>query len=242
MELSPLWRRFSHPVTARSARKGRTMSSLYTIDQLKWFSDRLEEDGYTAEQFNLLGQGGRLTAMLGVIRGTHEIRPIGHIIDLAVPCKLPFNGAERVSPAKSGVVKLERRGDDLYLDGKKIELFRSAGQQGDRYIVGHELRKELEAKGGNVSGSILDHLVAHPELWPESWKRDENGNTIFVYFWDDIFRSSDGGLCVRCGYWGDGKVVSDCHWLDRGWYRYGPSASIRTTETFEAYVAALERI
>ena len=149
------------------------------------------------------------------------------LIDLAVPCKLPFTSAERVSPAKTGVVKLERRGDDLCLDGKKIKLFRSAGQQGGSYIVGHDLRKELKVKGGNVSGSILDHLVAHPELWPESWKRDENGNTIFVYFWDDIFRRpSSGGLCVRCGCWGGGRVVSDCDWLDDDWDRLNPAASV----------------
>ncbi len=148
------------------------------------------------------------------------------LIDLSVPCKLPFDGAERVSPAKSGVVKIEKRGDDLYLDGKKIELFRSAGQEGDRYIIGHKLREELEAKGGNVGGSILDHLVAHPELWPENWKKDDQGNTIYVYFWDDIFRRSDGRLYVRCGCWHDGEVVSGYGWLVRGWGRIGPSASV----------------
>lgn len=163
---------------------------------------------------------------INVARGLAEIRPINHTIDLAVPCKLPFKGAERISPAKSGVVKIERRGGNLYIDGKKIELFHSAGQQGDSHIVGHELRKEFEAKGGQCGGSILDHLVAHPELWPESWKRDENGDTIFVYFWDDIFRGSDGGLCVRYGYWSAGRVVSYHDWLDYVWYRFRPSASV----------------
>ena len=37
------------------------------------------------------------------------------IIDLAIPCQLPFGGVEHMSPAKSGVVELERRNDDLYL-------------------------------------------------------------------------------------------------------------------------------
>lgn len=150
------------------------------------------------------------------------------LIDLSVPCKLPFNGAERVSPAKSGIVKLERRGDDLYIDGKKIELFLSAGQKGDSYIVGHDLRKELEARGGNLSGSVLDHLEAHPELWPESWKKDSQGNTIYVFFWDDIFRYSDGYLYVRYGYWRGGRVVSNYNWLDNNWNGNNPAASVAT--------------
>lgn len=203
------------------------MSSLYTIDQMKWLSDRFEEDELTPDEVNALAESGRLRNIRGVLRGTHEIRAINHIVDLSVPCKLPFNGAERVSQAKSGVVKLERRGDNLYLDGEKINLFLSAGQQGDSYIVGHDLRKELEARGGNLGGSILDHLVAHPEMWPESWKMDSQGNTIYVYFWDDIFRHpTNGRLCVRCGYWLEGEVVSRYRWLGNGWDRHHPAASV----------------
>jgi len=149
------------------------------------------------------------------------------LIDLSVPCKLPFSGAERVSSAKSGIVKLERRGDDLYLDGKKIELFRSSGQEVDRYTVGHELRKEIEARGGNLSAKILDYLEEHPELWPESWKKDVDGNTIYVYFWDDIFcRPASDRLFVRCGFWREGRVVSFYYWLARDWDRRRPAASV----------------
>lgn len=147
------------------------------------------------------------------------------LIDLSAPCMLPFNGAERVSPAKSGVVKLERRGDNLYLDGVKLDLFLSENQQGGKVVVGHELRKELEAKGGQTSAKVLDHLVEHPELWPESWKKDAQGNTIYVFFWDDIFRNSDGDLYVRFGCWIEGEVVSDFSWLGVDWLGYDPSAS-----------------
>ena len=202
------------------------MSSLYTIDQMKWFSDRLEEDGYTAEQFNLLGQSGRLREMLCVLRGTHEIRPIDHMINLSIPCKLPFTDAEHVSSAKSGIVRLERHGDDLCLDGKKINLFLSDGQKGG-FIVGHELRKELEAKDGNVSAKVLDHTVEHPELWPESWKKDDQGRTIYIFFWDDIFRLPvRDRLYVRYGCWGGGRVVSHYRWLGYGWNVRSPAASL----------------
>lgn len=203
------------------------MSSLYSIDLLKELSDGFEEDGYTPEEVKALRSHGYLRATLRVLRGTHEIRPIDHIVDLAVPCKLPFTGAERVSPAKTGVVKLERRDDDLYLNGKKINLFISEKQKGDKAIGGHDFRKELEARGGNVSAKVLDHLVDYPQMWPESWKKDDQGNTIYVYFWDDIFRSpSRGGLYVRYGCWHGGRVVSNYDWLGSGWHSNDPSASV----------------
>ncbi len=153
--------------------------------------------------------------------------PIAHIIDLSVPCKLPFDGAERVNLAKSGVVKLRRRGDGLCLGGVKLSLFLSENQKGGKVIGGHELRKELEARGNNLSAKILDYLEEHSELWPGSWKRDEDGNTIYVYFWDDIFRGpSSGRLCIRFGVWRASRVVSSFSWLDLDWNRCDPAASL----------------
>ena len=193
---------------------------------MKELSDGFEEDGFTPEEVKALRAYGRLRAIRGILRGTHEVKAIDHMIDLSVPCKLPFVGAERVSPAKSGVVKLEPQGKGLTVDDKMINLFLSEEQKSG-VIVGHELRKELEAKGGNLSASILDHLVAYPALWPESWKKDDQGNTIYVCFWDDIFRGlADGILYVRCGYWRGGEVVSSYDWLGNDWRRYNPSASL----------------
>ena len=154
-----------------------------------------------------------------------EIKPIDHVIDLSSPARLPFIGATLEVHRGSGIVKLERRGDDLYLDGKKINLFLSKKQKGGS-IGGHDLRKELEKRGDNVSAKVLDHLVDHPELWPESWKKDKDCKTIYIFFWDDIFRDSDGGLFVRFGCWRGGKVVSNYVWLGHGWFGYSPSASL----------------
>lgn len=201
------------------------MSSLYSIDLMKELSDGFEEDGFTPAEVKSFLSRGRLREFRGVIRGTHEIRLIDHLIDLAVPCKLPFDGAERVSPAKSGAVKLERLGDDLYLDRKKIELVLSERQKGS-VIVGHELRIEREKVGGNLSAKILDHLEAHPELWPESWKKDDQGNTIYVFFWGDIFRGAHGNLFVRYGSWVCGRVASLYIPLGGYWGRYSPAASV----------------
>lgn len=184
--------------------------------------------GFEPKDFATLAHSeDKMSAVLGFLRGTHEIRPIDHMIDLSIPCELPFTGAECVSPAKMGVVKLERRGNDLYLDSVKLDLFLSEKQKGGKVIGGHDLRKELEARGGNVGGNILDHLVAHPELWPENWKKDSQGNTVHVFFWADIFlHPSVGHLCVRYGFWSDGRVVSDCRWLSHGWLSRNPSTSL----------------
>ena len=74
---------------------------------------------------------------INVARGRAEIHPIEHVIDFSIPCKLPFVGAEFVSPVKSGFGKLELRDGDLYLDGKKIERTLSEKQQSSGVIRGY---------------------------------------------------------------------------------------------------------
>lgn len=157
---------------------------------------------------------------------SHTSDLLKRVIDFSIPCKLPFNGAERVKSAKPDLVELEKRGEDLCLDGVKLELVLSKKQQSGKVIGGHDLRTELEARGGNVGAKILDECVETPALWPEAWKKDAQGNTIYVFFWDDIFRRpARGNLCVRGGCWRGGRVVSDCYWLDDDWRGRNPAAS-----------------
>lgn len=183
--------------------------------------------GFEPKDFGTLAHSEeKMKAILGVLRGTHEVKPIDHVIDLGSTAQLPFNGAMVEVHRGTGVAKLERRTDGVYLDGKKLGLFRSS-KQFAHSIGGHDLRKELEARGNNLSAKVLDHFVAHPELWPEEWKKDENGNTLYVFFWDDIFRNpADGFLYVRYGYWHDGKVVSRYDWLGNYWDSDDPSATL----------------
>ncbi|MFH1178535.1 MAG: hypothetical protein V1711_02320 [bacterium] len=204
--------------------------SSYSEGQVHQLADAMEGVGFTAKHLTRLGQSSALLENLRlVLDGVAKIKPIDHMVDLSIPCKLPFNGAERVSPVKSGVVKLEKRDDDLYLDGVKVDLFLSENQKAGSTIIGHNLRKELEARGGNISAKVLDHLVEHPELWPESWKKDTQGNTIYVFFWDDIFRDSLSSLCVRFGCWDGGRVVSGYDWLGCVWDGYSPAAFLASS-------------
>jgi hypothetical protein len=146
-------------------------------------------------------------------------------INLDSPAKLPFDGAVPEVHRGTGIVKLEKKADGVYLDGKKLSIFLSEGQKNGR-VVGKVLCTELEVRGNNVSAKVLDTFVEHPELYPEEWKKDEKGNTLYVFFWDDIFRDpADGDLYVRYGFWVGGKVVSLYYWLDNDWLSIHPSAS-----------------
>jgi hypothetical protein len=158
------------------------------------------------------------TLHVGVLRGTHEIKPLEHTIDLSIPCMLPSAnlGLERVSPPKSGVVKLRRQGDILYLDGKPLSLLAV-----DAQMSGVTVRKVVDESGGNVSAKVLDYLIKCSELWPESWKEDTNGRPIQVFFLGDTFRRSSiaNFLFVRYGYWHQeaGFVCSLGEWINPSW-------------------------
>ncbi|QQR82121.1 hypothetical protein IPJ70_02425 [Candidatus Campbellbacteria bacterium] len=153
---------------------------------------------------------------IGVLRGTHEINPLEHTIDFSVPCMLPSDdlGLERMSPPKSGVVKLKRQGDMLYLDGKPLSLLTIDADGGHH-------RKVVDESGGNVGAKVLDYLIKRSELWPESWKKDTNGNAIRVFFLGDTFHRSHiaNFLYVRYGYWHQeaNLVCSMGQWINPSW-------------------------
>lgn len=174
----------------------------------------------------------KLGGMEGVesfLRGNVEITVVKHTIDLAKSPQLPFDVAEVVKHEGTGVVEIELRSDDnLYIDGKKVILHLSERQTSDKVVKGHELRKELEdGELVLLNSNVLDYLYDHPELFPEHWKKDENGETRYVFFWGSIFRYPSGGhLFVRCLSWRDGGLSRACRWLGSGWDRQEPSASV----------------
>ena len=166
---------------------------------------------------------------LGQVRGNVEITVVKHTVDLGAAPRLPFDTAEVVKHEGEGVLELELRSDDnLYIDGKKVVLYLSEGQKGDKRIVGHELRQELES-GEQVllNSNVLDYLYDHPELFPEHWKKDENGVTRYLFFWGSIFRDpAFGYLYARYLSWDVGGLYRNYDWLDGGWLRQDPSASL----------------
>jgi len=138
---------------------------------------------------------------------------VGHIVDCDADPTIPSDYNWTIERhIKSGKVRLERRGDTLYVDGKKVILHLVKQQTRNGVILGHELCKELE-KGKLVllSANLLDYLLEHPELIPDTWK----GKAVF--FWGTVYRGSDGSLNVRYLGWDDGGWSWDYYWLDNGW-------------------------
>ena len=82
----------------------------------------------------------------------------------------------------------------LEWDPTKLSLYLSKRQMGGKWILGHDLRKEIKAKPV-LNANVLDWLLAHPDHIPEEWKGK------LVFFWGTIYRDSGGFLCVRCLDW-----------------------------------------
>jgi hypothetical protein len=119
-------------------------------------------------------------------------------------------------------VENHKRGGQIAFDPEKIELYLTERQKTE-WVNSTDVQKELE--GRNVlNANVLDYLLAHPELIPESWKKDENGNARFIYFWGTIYRDSGDRLCVRCLYWGVGRWDWDRSWLGAGFVGQVPAA------------------
>lgn len=177
----------------------------------------------------LLNKLGGVEGARQLLCGNVEITVVKHTVDLGVSPRLPFDTAEVVKHEGEGVVEIELRSDNnLYVDGKKVVLCLSERQGGDKRIVGHELRQELES-GEQVllNSNVLDYLYDHPELFPEHWKKDENGEIRYIFFWGSIFRGpARGGLSAHCLYWFGGGLSQSYDWLDHDWDRRNPSASV----------------
>lgn len=154
----------------------------------------------------------KLSLHLGVLRGTHEIKVIEHAIDCNVEPFIPSDWKVE-EHQKGGIVKF---------DASKVDFFLSKKQKNGS-IEGHKLREEM--KGKNVlNANVLDYLLKNTHLIPESWKKDENNNTRYIFFWGTIYRSSDGSLYVRYLYWFVGGWQWSSRWLGYGFGGGSPSA------------------
>ncbi|MFA5124562.1 MAG: hypothetical protein WC473_01895 [Patescibacteria group bacterium] len=146
------------------------------------------------------------------------------VIDTDNDPRPPFTDATVEKHARQGKISIEKRFDGLYIDGQKVVLYRSTLQVNGRFIVGHELRKELDGRPV-LSASVLDFLRANQEYIPEEWKeKNEKGNIIFIFFWGTIFRRSDGRLYVRCLFWSGSQWRGCYSWLDSGFVGGSPAA------------------
>jgi hypothetical protein len=174
-----------------------------------------EDQGYTPELLNALAEHPSLfQQLLQVQRGYAVFTQIEHVIDLDAA---PFNPWE-----KDGVVIDEHQKSGQWkFDPEQVKFHLADGQKNG--IQGHKLRKELQGKPV-FNANLLDYLLAHPELIPEDWKKDENGNTRYIFFWGTIYRLRDGDLYVRYLYWDGVRWRWSNFWLGHDWHGFRPAA------------------
>lgn len=166
------------------------------------------EGDWTNEKIKALTERrGLLKQVLDVIESRTEIITIKHMIDLDADPLTPYNGWS---------VEEHRKGGQFQWNPAKVILHFSKNQMDGKLIGGHDLRKEL-AKEPVWNANLLDHLLKYPHLIPEGWKKDENGNTRYIYFWGTIYCVSGKDLYVRFLDFGDGHWRASGGCLDRNW-------------------------
>ena len=189
------------------------MSALETLDvgQANELKLAFRRCGFSNEEVKHLSEGNILADVRRVLLGHAEIKIKEHVIDCDVNPMIP----------DGWTIEEHTKGGQLKWDPAKATLFLTDAQK-NGVIEGNELRKEL-AKEPVLNACVLDYLLAHPHLIPDSWKVHEQGRTRFIYFWGTIYRGSDGNLCVRCLCWNDGRWSSYFRWLGRVWDDQNPA-------------------
>jgi len=127
------------------------------------------------------------------------------------------------------MVEEHHKGGRFKWDASKVALYLSERQHLGNKIDGNQLHDEI--RGQPVyNENLLDYLLKNPQLFPAKWKKDEEGNVPFIFFWGTIYRDRCDHLCVRCLYWDDdrGCPGSGFDWLDDYWRERG-SAAVRTS-------------
>lgn len=213
------------------------MSTLYSIGQMNQLGDALEAEGFTTDDVTRLKQFGNLAGVRSVLRGLAKIKPVAEdatrvvtinettiVVNLGTVPKFPFSEAKIESQIGEDWVIVEKRVDGfLYVNSSKVGLYLSRRQKGGKYLMGHELHEEVTGKP-ILNANLLDALMDNSHLIPENWKKDENGNTRFIFFWGTIYRGASGGLFVRFLYFRGGAWRSSYYRLDCGWDGSNPAA------------------
>ena len=188
--------------------------SLETLDvgQANELKLAFRRNGWTNEEVKKLCEGSILGELRKVMLGLAEVKPLDHLIDLDLAPFVP-DGWQ---------VEEHKKGGKLKWDPSRIQLHLSENQKGDNYVEGNKLRRELYTPP-TLNANVLDYLLKHKELIPEEWKRDEKGNTRYIFFWGTIYRNSNGNLYVRYLCWYDGEWGWVYNWLAGDWDRDYPA-------------------
>ncbi len=145
--------------------------------------------GWEVKDFtDLVDDEKLLTDLLEVKRGEVKIARPDYfcLVDLDVDPEL-IETAVVEEHRKGGIVRLELSGDDLLVNGTKIDLLLTQKQKDGLSTNGDEVHKELLEKS-ILNMNLYNHLLKYPQLIPDSWEKDENGNARQIVFWGTTYR------------------------------------------------------
>lgn len=100
---------------------------------------------------------------------------------------------------KSGKMLIERKGDELWLGGKKVILCHFSLQDDGEWTSVDEHRVEIASKS-LLNGCVLDFLHEHTDFIPESWKKDEDHIFLIILFLGTVYYHADGKLYAHGFY------------------------------------------
>lgn len=92
-------------------------------------------------------------------------------------------------------------------------------------IRGTDLFEYIKEKHMPVlNGAVWEYLKDNPEQIPEEWKRKDDGNELYIFFWGTIDRSPQGNLYVRYLTWTGGNWTASNYLLSGNWHEDFPAA------------------
>jgi hypothetical protein len=94
-----------------------------------------------------------------------------------------------------GRVTLERRGDDLFVNGRRVILHQSETQRKEG-VRGRLLHEELMMKTV-LNACFLEFLYENESFIPDSWKQDGDGCSLNIVFRGTIYGRDFGGEFVQ---------------------------------------------
>jgi hypothetical protein len=159
-----------------------------------------------------------LRKLLPFFRGHSEVRPIDFVIDFDAPPVVPKGYVLRSHHKTfSGKGIFNRIGDKLLLfDGKTPERWRFdlhlvSHQTGEKTVDGSRVQEEIEKVRRNktlvLDVNCRDLFIKNPQLIPESLRRDNEGNSHWIYFWGTTFCDRDGREHVPYLCYFEGQVT-----------------------------------
>lgn len=183
------------------------------VDQAGELKAAFRRGNWTNADIKRACEGDLMARFRDVVRGYAQIATTEHVVDCDAKPFVP----------QGWKIEEHKKGGQVKLDLSKVRLHLSPNQINGKVIEGNKLRKEL-ASEPVFNANVLDYLLAHPELIPEDWKRDEEGNACYIFFWGTVYRDADGSLSVRCLRFGGGQWYWYYHWLGHDWHSRRPAA------------------